>query len=120
MTKKDLDLFKSKLTAEKARLEADLSKVGRKDPSNPNGWDATTTDIEVDAADENEVADKFEEYEENNTIIPQLEKQLKEVDAALEKIEKGTYGKCEVCGEPIEATRLQANPSARVSIKHKH
>jgi len=39
--------------------------------------------------------------------------QVSEIEAALARIEDGTYGKCEDCSEPIEAARLEAMPSAR-------
>jgi RNA polymerase-binding transcription factor DksA len=121
MNKKDLQYFKEKLLAEKAEVEAELGGVGRKSSTGNNGtWDATTTDIEVDSADENEVADKLEEYEGNVGIINSLEKQLIDINSALERIDAGTYGKCEVCGKDIEKNRLEANPSARTSIKHDH
>ncbi len=51
-------------------------------------------------------------------ILEQLEKQMSEIDAALERIENGTYGICEISGQPIEKERLEANPSARTCIKH--
>jgi len=120
MNKKDIEHFKKQLLVEKTQLETELGRVGQKDPSNPNGWDATTTDITVDAADENEVADKLEEYEGNTGIIKQLDNQLIEINAALERIVNGTFGACETCGEPIERERLEANPSSRISIKHGH
>ncbi len=120
MNKKDTEPFKKKLEAEKAELEKELSLVGHKNSSNPNGWEATTSDLEVDSADENEVADKFEEMEGNTGIIDKLEKELKEIDSALDRIAEGKYGLCEFCGKPIEPERLEANPSARISIKHKH
>ena len=37
---------------------------------------------------------------------------------ALEKIEKGEYGTCEVCAAEIEEDRLEANPSARTCKAH--
>ncbi len=120
MNKRDTEKFKTKLLTEFAGLETELNGIGQKDPNTPGGWDVSTTDIKVDAADENEVADKFEELEENTGIANKLERQLDEVKAALDRIEKGTYGICEVCGKPIEKERLEANPSARNSIKHKH
>lgn len=43
---------------------------------------------------------------------------LQEIDAALERIEKGTYGTCEVDGTQIEFERLQALPWARTHLKH--
>ncbi|MFA6295263.1 MAG: TraR/DksA C4-type zinc finger protein [Candidatus Paceibacterota bacterium] len=120
MNTKDIQYFKEKLLSEKKELEADLTEVGQKNPSNAQGWEATSTNIEVDTADENEVADKFEEYEGNSGILKQLENQLTEVNSALERITNGTYGNCEVCGKPIERERLEANPSSKISIKHAH
>ena len=120
MNKKDTEYFKNKLLAEKVAIEEQLSGIASKNPSNASGWEVTSNKIEVDPADENETADKMEELEENQGIAEQLEKQLGEIDAALKKIETNTYGKCEVCGEPIERDRLEANPSSRISIKHSH
>lgn len=118
MNKKDTLHFKEKLEKEKKLLEEELSTVAKVNPDNPEHWDATPGSIEVDAADDNEVADKMEELEENEAIIEQLEPQLKEVNAALVRIETGTYGTCEVSGEAIEVDRLEANPSARTCIAH--
>lgn len=120
MNKKELEIFKKRLLEEKAELEDELGLIGQKDPSAPNEWEATTKDMEVDAADENEIADKLEEYEGNSGIINSLDSQLREVNSALERIESGKYGICEKCGKPIEKERLEANPSARISIKHAH
>lgn len=118
MNKKDTQYFKEKLLREKTLLEEELVSIGKVNPDNPNDWDATSEKIEVDSADENEVADKMEELEENKAILHQLEPQLNEVKSALERIEKGTFGICEISGEPIERERLEANPSARTSIRH--
>ena len=118
MNKKDIQYFKDKLLKEKTLLEEELATVGKVNPDNPDDWDATSNKIEVDSADENEVADKIEELEENKAILQQLEPQLNEVKSALQRIEDGSYGICEVSGEPIERERLEANPSARTSIKH--
>jgi len=41
---------------------------------------------------------------------------LREIDAALQRIEDGTYGVCEMCGKPIGADRLSAIPWARLCI----
>lgn len=43
------------------------------------------------------------------------EAELAEVEAALKRIEAGTYGICEVTGEPISPERLRAIPWTRVS-----
>ncbi|MBI4241605.1 MAG: TraR/DksA family transcriptional regulator [Candidatus Rokubacteria bacterium] len=41
---------------------------------------------------------------------------LKEVTTALQKIEEGSFGTCERCGEPIAEKRLEALPFARYCI----
>ena len=120
MNKRDIERFKKMLLAEKAELEEDLPTVAEKSAGTSSGWEATSGGMEVDAADENEVADKLEELDDNSGIADKLELELAEVSAALERIEKGTYGLCEACGKPIEIERLEANPSARISIKHGH
>ena len=43
---------------------------------------------------------------------------LDHIEAALRKLDKGTYGTCDVCGEEIEEERLEANASARTCKAH--
>ena len=116
----DYQSFKEKLIAEKNELEAELQKVGRINPDNPSDWEPTPgiADKDVSSADENTVADSIEEYEDNAAIVNTLEKRYNDVKNALDKIEKGTYGICEVDGKEIEVERLKANPSARTCIEH--
>jgi RNA polymerase-binding protein DksA len=47
-----------------------------------------------------------------------VEHLLEQVDRALEKIEEGTYGLCDRCGQPIEESRLQAMPEATLCLRH--
>jgi sigma-B regulation protein RsbU (phosphoserine phosphatase) len=48
----------------------------------------------------------------------QLTRLLGEVDTALERVGNGTYGLCEVCHQPIEAERLQADPLTSFCLDH--
>ena len=48
----------------------------------------------------------------------QLESRLERVDRALEKVEDGTYGICDVCGEPIDPRRLRAAPESSTCVNH--
>jgi DnaK suppressor protein len=41
---------------------------------------------------------------------------LGSVEAALARVDAGTYGVCEVCGEPIPAARLEARPTATTCV----
>jgi phosphoserine phosphatase RsbU/P len=43
---------------------------------------------------------------------------LREVDAALERMDKGTYGLCETCHDPVERDRLMADPLVRYCLDH--
>ncbi|MDQ5950299.1 MAG: hypothetical protein QG585_241 [Patescibacteria group bacterium] len=74
--------------------------------------------MDINEADRNEVADKIEEFGNNQAINRDLEIRLLEVKQALERIENGTYGICEVSGEPIELDRLGANPAATTCKSH--
>lgn len=47
-----------------------------------------------------------------------LQSLLRRVDAALERMEKGNYGLCEVCHDPIEANRLIADPLVSLCLGH--
>ena len=51
-------------------------------------------------------------------LIEQAERHLTEIDAALQRISDGGYGRCEVCGEAIPDARLRARPTARTCIAH--
>ncbi len=57
--------------------------------------------------------------ENNNGILSELEIRYNEIKKALEKINSGKgYGLCEVCNEPIDPARLEANPAATTCKKH--
>ncbi|HYH28424.1 MAG TPA: TraR/DksA C4-type zinc finger protein [Actinomycetota bacterium] len=43
---------------------------------------------------------------------------LAEVDRALEKLEEGTYGFCDECGDEIPPSRLEAKPAATRCVRH--
>ncbi len=112
------DKFKEKLERELERVTEELKEIGRKDPSHPSDWQPTETEIDSDHADDTDVADNQESFMENKSIMDKLEVQYRDIKLALEKIEKGTYGTCEVSGEEIPEARLEANPSARTCIEH--
>lgn len=52
----------------------------------------------------------------NETVLQTVEAQLAEIDAALSRVDAGTYGVCEVCGRPIGDGRLEAMPAARYCL----
>ena len=56
------------------------------------------------------------EREKDLSILEQLEDELAELQAALERIDAGTYGIDEVTGDPIAPERLDAVPTARTNV----
>jgi len=109
--------YKKRLEEERAKLESELESVGRRNPHNPNDWEAEPQET-GQAADPTDAADLIEGFEENTAILKELETRYNEVVDALRKIEDGTYGKCEVSGEDIETARLNADPAAKTCTKH--
>jgi RNA polymerase-binding transcription factor DksA len=111
------DTHKARLEEEKTRLEAQLSTVGRRNPSNPNDWEATALETEREP-DPTDQAIQLDTYQENEAVLTDLEIRYNDVKSALERIDSGTYGICEVGGETIEAERLEADPTARTCMAH--
>lgn len=114
----DTKKFKKILEKELKTLEGELLSIGQRSVSNPNDWEAKPNKIDTDNADDMEIAESLDEFEDNAGILKQLEVQYNNVKHALEKIEKGTYGICENNGHEIETARLEANPSAKTCLKH--
>ncbi len=109
--------FKEKLEAEKKSLEEELGQIAIFN-TETNIWEATPDQDMMGEIDENDAADRFEDFEGRTGMATTLQARLTDVNIALEKIEKGTFGVCEVSGEPIEADRLEANPAARTNKAH--
>ncbi|WP_026674354.1 TraR/DksA C4-type zinc finger protein [Alkalihalobacterium bogoriense] len=58
------------------------------------------------------------EREKDIALRENLKRELEDIQYSLDKMEKGTYGICEVTGKQIPAERLIANPTARTVIEH--
>lgn len=58
------------------------------------------------------------EREKDLSILESLERELRDLSAALERIDAGTYGVCEGCEQPIAEERLEAQPAARFCTEH--
>jgi DnaK suppressor protein len=105
----DIQKMKSRLEAQKKELEspmADLDQVS----IDPETRDETPEDFEAQAV-------TFVEQEQEQSIKYNNDALLKEVNAALKRIEDGTYGYCVVCGKPIPDARLEAMPWAARDVK---
>jgi RNA polymerase-binding transcription factor DksA len=112
------DNYKHKLEEEKKVLLAELSSLGKNIDPEHNGWEAIPEKMNEMEADENDLADRFEDYEKNSEEVRALDARLKEVVTALKNIDDGTYGICKVCHGRIEEERLNANPAATTCKEH--
>jgi RNA polymerase-binding transcription factor DksA len=56
------------------------------------------------------------EREQVGALVRQAEQHLGEVEAALLRVDDGTYGVCAVCGRPIPAERLEVRPTALTCV----
>jgi DnaK suppressor protein len=57
------------------------------------------------------------EREHAAALLAAAKAQIAAVDAALERLNAGRYGTCEVCGQPIGTERLAARPSATTCVR---
>jgi len=119
MTKKFLEKIKKRLEKERDSIEKELSSFAKKDVKPKGDWDTKFPELDGGAGGEvlEDKAKKREEYEKLLPVEFTLEKKLKNINLALEKIKKGKYGLCEDCGKKISQKRLLAIPEARFCIK---
>jgi len=104
--------YKIKLEEEKKELESQLADIGIYSEETGK-WDAIPEKQEFGPeADENDLADRAEDYEERTSLLTTLATRLDEIKGSLKEIEEGNYGKCHTCGNQIEEDRLEANPAA--------
>jgi RNA polymerase-binding transcription factor DksA len=106
--------LKSQLEAEKARLEKELGMIANP-TGTPGGYETRFEDL---GREEGDSETETEQYVDNIAVENTLEQKLQDVIDALGRIESGSYGKCEKCGEEISLDRLRAYPSAKVCMNH--
>ena len=67
---------------------------------------------------EEEATESFE-LEKRLALQKQVRSNLADIELALEKFKKGTYGLCDICGQPIPPDRLDAVPHANLCLSCK-
>jgi DnaK suppressor protein len=106
MKKKELDQLKGLLEGEKRRILRHLEDIS----------DTSVADLDTPSGDSVDLAS----LEINQNSLVKVGKRelnhLKKIDVALKKMEEGTYGECESCGEQIGVARLLARPVAQLCI----
>ena len=109
----DVDRFREALLEERRRVEAAIDNLHADHPgtiSDETGEDAVYDNHLADTATETYDRELDYTLEENSEHV------LADIDAALKRIEEGTYGVCTNCGKPIPEGRLEARPWATLCI----
>jgi RNA polymerase-binding transcription factor DksA len=111
----DLDRLRRELESERTRLAAAIQSVNHPQSLADETGDLSigTDDHLADTATETYMRELDDGLEEN------VERLLAEVEAALARIDQGTYGTCLACGRPIDADRLEAVPYATLCLEDK-
>lgn len=105
----DIKEFAKKIEKQRQTIISRLKRLRKEDPF-------STTDRSLIVEPATDAAALFG-HEQVVVLEGRLKNDLKEIEAALKKIKKGTYGKCERCGELIEPARLEVKPSAIYCLK---
>lgn len=117
MKEEFLKQMKQQLEEEKIRLVDELSKFAHRNTK------AAETDYNSDFPNigdkEDENASEVAEFSNNLSLEDELEKALRDVEKALEMMEKNTYGVCKYCNQEINERRIQARPTSSSCIQCK-
>lgn len=113
MDKKFVSEIKHVLLQSKAKLEAELRQFGKHDSGTANELEAGFPDY-GDKEDEN--AAEVATFSDNLALKRTLKGAFNDVQQALARIEKGTYGICKYCGNEIDIRRLLARPESSSCI----
>ena len=105
MNPRQVAWFRDRLLAARTTLERELDALPHSEAEQP--------DREGDQTD-HASADSEREFEVLNRA--RIQTLLHQTDAALTRIENGTYGYCEDTGEPIGLRRLMAQPATALSL----
>jgi len=116
MKKEVIKQLEQQLSAEKERLQKELAEFAKQNPKNIQDWNAEFPNV-GDKEDEN--AEEVATYSTNLTLERTLESTLRDVEKALNKIAKGTYGICKYCGKEIDEKRLRARPASGSCVECK-
>ncbi|QYJ03248.1 TraR/DksA family transcriptional regulator [Nocardioides panacisoli] len=107
-----MDSTRQLLLAERERVQARLAELTG---DYRNIVDASRDDNADDEHDPEGATIAFERSQVA-TVIEQTRRHLDELDAAVARVDAGTYGVCERCGRTIPAARLEARPVARTCV----
>ena len=111
MTNTDLTLHRERLLALRARIQGDTTQM---EDNALNKDHSKTTSMPNDMA---ELGTGNFDQELTLRVLGSEEDVLEQIEAAIERIEDGSYGRCEKCGATIPKSRLDAIPYAAQCVR---
>ncbi len=99
--------LRAELEDEKTKLTQQLADLGAPGSSSSLSFDQNFADSSQVTAERGEV----------EALAGNLRESLNDVEAALVKLDNGTFGDCEGCGRPIPPARLEAKPTAKLCME---
>lgn len=110
----DVAVVADRLRAEKEEVDARLASM----TADLEALFAASTDSNAD--DEHDPEGQTIAYERSqlSSLIEAARMHLTGIEEAMLRLRDGSYGRCEVCGEPIPPARLEARPTARTCVAH--
>ena len=116
LTTQEIGELRTRLESERGELADQLTTI------EDQAFAATQSDISGDVGVDDESADAGTatfEREKELSIEQNVRDLIQKIDRALKRIDDGTYGICEQCGEPIPRERLRALPYAALCVRCK-
>ena len=113
VTKRDLQAYRRRLEGELAEL------TGQRDELEEATGSSSLAEASGEVGFDEEPADAGSytfERERDLSLVDNVKDLIHKVEHALARIADGSYGRCEACGKPIEAERLDALPYATVCL----
>ncbi len=109
------DAIRSTLDAEEARLRALIATMETGGVISHTGTDEHLVPLEDRT---NDGGTELAERTLQLGLLDSLESQIAEVGAARQRVQLGTYGICEHCGQAINPERLSVQPLSRTCTEH--
>jgi RNA polymerase-binding protein DksA len=112
MSRSNVDKVRERLLADKARLEHDREVLKSADGISGSVGDSADLDINHPADSGTETFERTKDL----ALRANVGGMLSQIDDALAKIDAGTYGVCDRCGQAIAPARLEALPYATLCV----
>ena len=110
----DTDTARTRLDEERERLTRTLGELEQQSDAQKE----SLQELSVYDQHPGDIGTETFEMEKDASITESVRAALRDIDEAQSRLEAGTYGQCQRCGQPIADERLEAMPAARYCLEH--